>query len=64
MDADSGVIWGGGGGEAVGEWVGGQEDAMLLTRTRRDRDRDGRERWVGRSGFTSVHVRRQCSAAE
>lgn len=39
---------------------------MLLTRTKRDRDRDGRERWVGRSSFTSVHVSslwHQCSDA-
>lgn len=37
---------------------------ILLTGRTRDKDRDGRERWVGRNSFTSVHVRNlwhQCS---
>lgn len=39
---------------------------MLLTERQRDKERDGRERWVGRNTFTSVHVRNlwhQCSDA-
>lgn len=39
---------------------------MPLTRRKRDKDRDGRERWEGRSSFTSVHVSylwHQCSDA-
>lgn len=39
---------------------------MPLTGRKRDKERDGRERWLGRNGFTSVHVRNlwhQCSDA-
>lgn len=35
----------------------GREEVMPLTWRERDKERDRRERWVGRSGFTAVHVR-------